>query len=312
MYLYLIAGAVCLGVALTALFTAVHARRRAVVTRVTAVLDYGRSAQASVGSAEAALFIDREPRQSAFASLATWLGGLFSGRLTALGEEAIRDQLMAAGMYRFAPRTVLGYRVLATVTLPVLALLLVGTHSMLDFLIIGLSLFAGWILPLTIVQRKARLRVAEIDRVLPDLIDLLCVMIEAGLSFPAALRMASENFKPPLGDELRLTLQEQTMGLGIDEALAHMAARADTPAMKAFVRAMSQGERMGISTGQIMRNLAHEMRHHRRSLAEEKAQKTPVLMLFPLVFLIFPALFIILMTPAVINMLHSLGHGGGL
>jgi tight adherence protein C len=176
----------------------------------------------------------------------------------------------------------------------------------MDFMMIGLALFAGWVLPLTYVQRKARHRIESLDRSLPDLIDLLCVMIEAGLSFSAAMRLSAEQFPPPLSDELRLTLQEQTMGLSIDEALSHMADRADTPAMKAFVRAMSQGERMGISIGQIMRNLSHEMRHRRRSSAEERAQKTPVLMLFPLVFLIFPAMFIILMTPAVINLVHNL------
>ena len=95
------------------------------------------------------------------------------------------------------------------------------------------------------------------------------------------------------------------MGLSIDEALGNLAERADTPAMRAFVRAMAQGERMGISTGQIMRNLAHEMRDRRRAQAEEKAQKAPIVMLFPLVFLIFPAMFIILMTPAIINLMHS-------
>jgi tight adherence protein C len=238
--------------------------------------------------------------------VATWLGGIFAGRFTAVGEEAVREQLMAAGMYTVSPRTVLGYRVLATVVLPTLAFLLVGANSMLHVLVIAMALFAGWALPLAYVQRKARKRIETIDRALPDLIDLLCVMIEAGLSFPAALRLASEQFGPPLGDELRLTLQEQTMGLSVQEALSHMADRADTPAVKAFVRAMSQGEKMGISMGQIMRNLAHEMRHRRRSQAEERAQKTPVLMLFPLVFLIFPAMFIILMTPAVINLIHNL------
>ena len=95
------------------------------------------------------------------------------------------------------------------------------------------------------------------------------------------------------------------MGLSVAEALSHMADRADTPAMTSFVRAMSQGEKMGISTGQIMRNLSGEMRNRRRARAEEKAQKTPVLMLFPLVFLIFPAMFIILMTPAVINLVDG-------
>ncbi len=177
---------------------------------------------------------------------------------------------------------------------------------MLGIVILVIALFAGWVMPLTFVQRKARKRIDAIDRSLPDLIDLMCVMIEAGLSFPAAMRLAAEQFGPPLSDELRLTLQEQTMGLSVDEALSHMAERADTPAVKSFVRAMSQGEKMGISTGQIMRNLAHEMRHRRRASAEERAQKTPVLMLFPLVFLIFPAMFIVLMTPAVISLVHNL------
>lgn len=216
---------------------------------------------------------------------------------------------MAAGMYTVSPRTLIGYRVLLVIVLPGLVFVLVGIHGMLGVAMVAFALFASWVLPLTYVQRKARTRIQKIDRALPDLIDLLCVMIEAGLSFPQALRMASNQFGPPLSSELRLTLQEQTMGLATDEALGHMAERADTPAMRSFVRAMSQGERMGISMGQIMRNLAHEMRARRRSMAEERAQKTPVLMLFPLVFLIFPAIFIILMTPAVISLVNNL-HGG--
>ncbi len=305
MVLYLIAAAGVLAIGAIASLNALQARRSTAAQRVVAIVEYGlRSSPAAAQPAEG--FIVAEPRQSIFGSLATWLGGVFSGRLTAVGEDAIRDQLMAAGMYTVSARTVIGYRVLATVLLPTLVFLSAGAAQPLDFAMIALALFAGWVLPLTIVQRKARRRVEVIDRSLPDLIDLLTVMIEAGLSFPAALRMASEQLSAPLSDELRLTLQEQTMGLGIDEALAHMAARADTPAMKAFVRAMSQGEKMGISTGQIMRNLANEMRNRRRARAEERAQKTPVLMLFPLVFLIFPAMFIILMTPAVMNLVHSL------
>jgi tight adherence protein C len=275
------------------------------VARIATIIDYGTQNVAGGASDEASVFIESKPTQSAVASAATWLGGLFSGRLTAFRENEIRDQLIAAGLYAIAPRTVIGYRLLATVILPVLVYLAFGLHGFSDLLMIVLAAFAGWILPLTVVQRAARKRVDTVDRGLPDLIDLLCVMIEAGLSFPSALRMASEQFGPPLSDELRLTLQEQTMGLSVGEALSHMADRADTPAMKAFVRAMSQGEKMGISTGQIMRNLAGEMRNRRRARAEEKAQKTPVLMLFPLVFLIFPAMFIILMTPAVINLVDG-------
>ncbi len=305
MYAYLVAGALCLGVACAAIMNAVRLRRRAAVSRIATILDYGTQNFYSGASEEVSVFIDGEPRQSPIAAAATWLGGLFSGRLTAFREDEIRDQLIAAGLYTLAPRTVIGYRLVATVLLPVLVYLAFGMHGMSDLLMIVIAIFAGWILPLTIVQRQARKRIDTVDRSLPDLIDLLCVMIEAGLSFPSALRMASEQFGPPLSDELRLTLQEQTMGLSVDEALGHMADRADTPAMRAFVRSMSQGEKMGISTGQIMRNLAGEMRNRRRARAEEKAQKTPVLMLFPLVFLIFPAMFIILMTPAVINLVNG-------
>jgi tight adherence protein C len=304
-YLYLVAGALCLGVAVVATMNAVRNGRRATVSRIATIIDYGTQNVVGGASSEASDFIDAEPSQSAFATAAEWLGGLFSGRLVSLSEDEIRDQLIAAGLYTISPRTVIGYRLLATVLLPALVYVAFGVHSLSGVLMVAIAAFAGWILPLTIIQRQARQRVDTIDRSLPDLIDLLCVMVEAGLSFPSSLRMASEQFGPPLSDELRLTLQEQTMGLSVDEALSHMADRADTPAMKAFVRAMSQGEKMGISTGQIMRNLAGEMRNRRRSRAEEKAQKTPVLMLFPLVFLIFPAMFIILMTPAVINLING-------
>jgi tight adherence protein C len=304
-YLYLVAGALCLGVAVVAVISAARAGRRVAVSRIATIIDYGTQNVAGGASDEASVFFDSAPEQSAVASAATWLGGLFSGRLTAFREEEIRDQLIAAGLYTIAPRTIVGYRLLATMLLPILVYVAFGLHGLSDLVIIALAAFVGWILPLAIVQRQARQRLDTVDRSLPDLIDLLCVMVEAGLSFPASLRMASEQFGPPLSDELRLTLQEQTMGLSVAEALSHMADRADTPAMKSFVRAMSQGEKMGISTGQIMRNLSGEMRNRRRARAEEKAQKTPVLMLFPLVFLIFPAMFIILMTPAVINLVDG-------
>jgi tight adherence protein C len=283
-------------------------RKSSAVDRVQAVIDYGLEAGRRPMDTDVSVYLDNEPRQSPLAAVATRLGSLLSGRLTTVSEEAIREQLMAAGMYTISPRTIIGYRVLLTIILPVFVILVMGVHSLLGMMILALATFAGWVLPLTYVQRKARLRIGTLDRSLPDLIDLMCVMIEAGLSFPQALRLAADQFGPPLSDELRLTLQEQAMGLAVDEALAHLADRADTPAMRSFVRTMSQGERMGISLGQIMRNLAHEMRARRRSMAEERAQKTPVLMLFPLVFLIFPAIFIVLMTPAVINLMHNL-HG---
>jgi tight adherence protein C len=306
-YVFLALAALCMGVAVLAL-TSVRGRGGSTVERVQAVIDHSLAVGQRTDT-DVSVYLDRKPKQGFVSRVATGVGSLLSGRFTTVSEAAIREQLMAAGMYTVSPRTVIGYRVLVVLVLPGLVYLLVGIHSILDVAMVAFALFAGWVLPLTYVQRKARGRIETIDRALPDLIDLLCVMIEAGLSFPQALRMASEQFGPPLSSELRLALQEQTMGLGIEEALGHMAERADTPAMRSFVRAMSQGERMGISMGQIMRNLAHEMRARRRSRAEERAQKTPVLMLFPLVFLIFPSIFIILMTPAVISLIHNLKGG---
>lgn len=301
MYLYLAMGIVCLGVAVAAFLFAFGARRMRTAERLSTIHEYGFTSEAVVPT-----ILSAEPKRSVLTGGATILGDFLSRYLGSVGEEEMREQLMAAGMYTTSPRTMLGYRVAATIVLPLFILALTGGAQMLDIMAMVLMGFAGWVIPLTYVRRKARQRLGEIDRRLPDLIDLLTVMVEAGLSFSAALRLAAPEFEAPLTDELRLTLQEQTMGLSIDEALGNMSDRADTPAMRSFVRAMSQGERMGISTGQIMRSLSHEMRARRKATAEEKAQKAPILMLFPLVFLIFPSMFIVLMTPAIINMIHSL------
>lgn len=301
MFVYLAMGILCLGISLAAFLFAFGARRMRTAERLSTIHEYGFTSEAVVPT-----ILGAEPKRSIFSGGATWLGDLLSRRMGSVGEEQMHEQLMAAGMYTTSPRTMLGYRVLAALLLPILIIVVTGGAQMLDILAAVLMAFAGWILPLTYVQRKARKRLGEVDRRLPDLIDLLTVMVEAGVSFSAALRQAAPEFEPPLSDELRLTLQEQTMGLGIDEALSNMAERADTPAMRSFVRAMAQGEKMGISTGQIMRSLSHEMRARRKALAEEKAQKAPILMLFPLVFLIFPSMFIVLMTPAILNLMHSL------
>jgi tight adherence protein C len=287
------------GLAVTALMGFVNARRSRTTERLSTIIRYGFEAD----SGPVALAEEAGPRPAE--ALITRLGEIVSSRFGAIGEDEMRQELMSAGMYSTSPRTMLGYRVILPIVLPLFFLVLVGTGSTTDLLLIVIMIPLGWSLPLMIVQRKAKARLDDIDRRLPDLIDLLCVMIEAGMGFGAAVRMAADRQAGPLSDELRLTLQEQTMGLSIDEALTHMSDRCGTPAMLAFVRAMSQGERMGISTGQIMRGLSHEMRARRRAKAEERAQKAPVKMLFPLVFLIFPSLFIILMTPAVISLLHT-------
>jgi tight adherence protein C len=238
-------------------------------------------------------------------SLAGQIGSV-AQRVMGTGERGIRANLLAAGMYDVEPATVVGYRVLALLAG---ALLWIWMAIARDFspvlLVLGIPLFGavGWVLPTSYISRRARHRTEQIERELPELIDLLVVTLEAGLSFLASLHMAAARLRGPLGQELRLALHEQRLGLTATDALHGMLRRSETPALRTFVRSVIQGETLGVSTGQIMRNLALEMRKTRRAKAEERAQKAPIKMLFPLIFLIFPAMFIVLLGPAV----YSLG-----
>ena len=152
-------------------------------------------------------------------------------------------------------------------------------------------------------------RVDRVDRDLPELIDLLIATVEAGLGFAGSLQLVADRFEGPLGQELRLTLREQNMGLSTERALGNLLERCETPSVRAFVRAVSQGEALGVSIGTMLRNLAAETRKRRRQSANEQVQKAPVKMLFPLVFMVFPALLIVLLYPAVHQLLQQLGGG---
>ena len=146
----------------------------------------------------------------------------------------------------------------------------------------------------------------EVDRTLPELIDVLIATMEAGLGFAGSLQLVAERFGGPLGQELRLTLQEQRMGLSTENALNHLLERCDTASMRAFVRGVLQGEALGVSIATMMRNLATETRKRRRQNAHAQIQKAPVKMLFPLVFLIFPALMIVLLYPGISQLITQL------
>lgn len=227
-----------------------------------------------------------------------------------VSEAELRHELVSAGLYRLSATRFMGYRVVAAIVAPValggFAWLVGASGAVLAlFLVWGVAL--GFLGPITYVRRRARYRLEEIDYTLPELVDVLVVSVEAGIGFSGALKLASERQRGPLGEEMRLTLQEQSLGLSTNEALESLLERADTPAMRSFVRSIVQGETLGVSIGQIMRNLAVEMRKRRRSAAEERAHKAPVKMLFPLVFLIFPPIFIVVLYPAMYEFLNGLG-----
>jgi tight adherence protein C len=256
--------------------------------------------------------VDGGAVRGALDDIAGFVGGLFAGKVGGVKEAALRNELMAAGLYATTPRKFLGYRVLCTLCVPATWGWLAAAANFPAFFAIAGGLFAvvaGWVAPMTTVRNRARRRLTQIDYDLPELIDVLVVTVEAGLGFSGSLQIAGERLTGPLGDELRLTLQEQSMGLSTTEALQNMLQRAETPAMRSFVRSIVQGETLGVSIGEIMRNLATEMRKRRRSNAEERAQKAPIKILFPLIFLIFPAMFVILLGPAVFQFLEAFGGG---
>jgi tight adherence protein C len=240
------------------------------------------------------------------------LAGAVSPRLAGIEEVDLRQMMMAAGIYETTPRTFLGYRVLSA--LGVTALWAYGSSAAgiqpsLALLGLLLAALSGWVLPLTILRTRAERRLEEIDGELPELIDTLVVTVEAGLGFSGALQMAGREARGALADEIQLMVSEQSMGLSTSGSLENLGRRIDTPAMRSFVRSVLQGERLGVSTGEIMRGLAIEMRARRRAAAEERAQKAPVKILFPLVLFLLPAIFIVLLYPAVRG--FSLAFGGG-
>ena len=244
-----------------------------------------------------------------FDSAAGGIGRLLTEHLNLVNEERLRKTLVAAGMYRTSPRTLIGYQLLFGLALPIAWLWIAfgsGSSTALAILAAVFFAFIGWFAPGFIVQRRAESRTHRIDRGMPELIDLLVVTVEAGLSLSASLQVAGERMKGPLGDELRILLQEQRMGLTPVQALENMVGRCPTPAVESFARAMMQGQVLGVSVGQILRSLAIEMRKRRRAQVEQQAQKAPIKMLFPLVFMIFPALFVVILGPAVVSIFHAL------
>jgi tight adherence protein C len=242
-------------------------------------------------------------------SMADRVGG-WAARRTGFGEEKIREKLISAGMYGTTPRKILGYQVLCCVAFTLLGLWLFSAMgaSLVFTVVLAVAAGAGgWFAPTYYVELKRRKRMELIDKQMPDMIDLLVVTIEAGLGILASMRVASDSMADPLGQELRLTLQEQRMGLSVGQAIESLGRRADAPNMNIFVRAITQGERLGVSIATTMRNLSLEMRKRRRAMAEERAQKMPIKMLFPLIFFIFPALFIVILTPMIISIVDALG-----
>ncbi len=181
-----------------------------------------------------------------------------------------------------------------------------GVGGMLKLALAALGAVLGFFAPTVTLDRKVEARQQAVQRSLPDILDLLVISVEAGLGFEQAVDKVIVNMPGPLSDEFARVLGETRAGSARSDALRGMQERVDTPEVRSFVLAMIQADTFGVSIGRVLRAQADEMRVKRRQLAQEKAQKAPVKMLIPMVFCIFPSLFVVILGPAALNIAESL------
>ncbi|MHA7306320.1 type II secretion system F family protein [Arthrobacter sp. TMN-49] len=243
----------------------------------------------------------------------SWLA--LAKRVTPAGYVAKLDTLLArAGRPANLPlsRLLIGKPLLAmgaaAVSLMFVALRPGPTTVLLALFLTVLCYF----IPDLLIHSKGQERQKSMQLELPDTLDQMLIAVEAGLGFEGAMARAAANGKGPMAEELKRTLQDMQMGRPRRDSYQAMASRSTVPELKSFVRAVIQAEIYGISIAKVLRVQASQLRIKRRQRAEEKAMKLPVLVLFPLLLFIFPTLFIIIMGPAVINIIGIFASGGAL
>jgi tight adherence protein C len=185
---------------------------------------------------------------------------------------------------------------------------LVGYPRTTQSLVMWLGLTAtSFALPDFWLGRRVRARQEEIALALPDTLDMLVIGVEAGLNFENALLEIINKWNHALSQELQQVQRDIGIGLQRRHALAEMAERTGVPDLSAFVAALNQAEELGVSISRVLLVQAEEMRIKRRQRAQEKANQAPIKMLFPMVFLIFPALFAVLLGPGIPSLLKAIG-----
>jgi tight adherence protein C len=181
-----------------------------------------------------------------------------------------------------------------------------GTQlSTMQILALFIIPFLGFYIPRVWLKGQISRRRKQIQRELPDAMDLLTTSVEAGLGIDAALGRVADKGKGPLAEDIRRCLREMSLGHTRREALTDFAARTELPDINAFVNAVNQAEQTGVSLGRVIRIQAEQLRMRRRQRAEQEAQKAPVKMVVPLVLFIFPAMFIVILGPAAIQIFNS-------
>lgn len=182
-----------------------------------------------------------------------------------------------------------------------------GGFSLKGLLIAGAAALVGFYLPDLLLMNIAQKRQEELRRGLADALDMLTVCVEAGQGFDAALLQVARATTGPISGEFARVLSEIQIGKSRGEAFSSMASRTSVAEAKTFVSALVQADRLGLPIGNVLREQSNQMRLIRRQRAEEKAQKVPVKILFPMLLCIFPALFIVIIGPGAIRIADTFG-----
>jgi len=167
----------------------------------------------------------------------------------------------------------------------------------------------GYYLPTLWLSQKINSRKDEITKALPDALDLLTICVEAGLGFNGAMAKVTEKWDNELSREFGRVIAEIRVGKVRREAFRDMVSRTEVPDVSNFMAAIIQADQLGVSIGRILQVQSEQMRTKRRQRAEEKAQQAPVKMLFPMIFLILPSIFVVILGPAVPMVIDALGMG---
>jgi tight adherence protein C len=236
----------------------------------------------------------------------TALGGRFTpvGYVDTVRKKFVyAGRISADGVDRF-----LAIRVITVVAIPFWFIIVTVFLPVDGILRLGLLGLGGAVLALgpdSVLNRRVEERQVTMQRKLPDILDLLTISVEAGLGFEQAVDRTVSSVPGPLSDEFARMLGELRAGSSRADAMRAMETRTNVPEIRSFVLAILQADAFGVSIGRVLRAQADEMRIKRRQLAQEKAQKAPVKMLIPMVFCIFPALFVVVIGPAMINISRS-------
>jgi tight adherence protein C len=223
--------------------------------------------------------------------------------------DKVRQKMMSAGIQKpGAVDQFIAVRVVAIALIPILLIVIFGVFGlsgMMGLAAAGFVVIACVLGPDGFLDGKIEDRQHEIQVKLPDVLDLLVISVEAGLGFEQALDRTVSAVPGPLTEEFSRMLGEVRAGASRADAMRAMDARCDVPELRSFVLAILQADTFGVSIGRVLRAQADEMRIKRRQMAQEQAQKAPVKMLIPMVFCVFPALFVVVIGPAIINIRDS-------